>query len=189
MQDRTLPLDPKEVAAPGALDDEALGRTGEEIRDDGVDGDAPAGDRDPRLAGRYEHRTQAAPACFEVELAGRRHLPDRAIGADGEHDRRVDLEVRARRSAQVGRRLAQVAQLDPALARQLREPRDVVQPHVQTILEIETVLDAALEQVLPVTRKPAALRDDADERGVRPVLHTLLDRGDDRDAVIAFSGT
>src|SRR6266516_1891755 len=81
VQDRSLTLDPEQVPALPALDDEPLGGAGEEVGDDGVDGDAPAGDRDARLAGRDEHRTQAAIARLEVELAGRGHLPDRTVGA------------------------------------------------------------------------------------------------------------
>ncbi len=62
---------------------------------------------------------EPAPARLEIELDRDRLLADRAVGADREHDRRVDLEVRPRRDAQPRGRLAQVAQLDPALAGEL----------------------------------------------------------------------
>jgi hypothetical protein len=189
VQDRALALDPEQVAPLRAFDDEALGGAGQEIGDDGVDGDPPSRDRDSGLAGGNEDRAQAALACFEIELAGRGHLPDRAIGADREDDRRVDVEVLACGGAEVGRRLAEVAQLDAVLLCQLRQARDVVEPHVQPVLEVEPVRDAALQQLLPVAGEAAALGDHADERGVRFELHALVDRGDDRDAVVAFART
>src|SRR5207253_3230548 len=81
------------AASRAPLDDEPLGRAREEVRDDGVDRYSPPGDDHPGLAGRDEDRAQAAPARLEVELARDGHLPDRAVGADGEDDRRIDREV------------------------------------------------------------------------------------------------
>ena len=90
MDERALALDEEELAATArALDDEPLGGAGEEVGDDRVDRDAPAGDRDARLAGRDEDRLEPAPARLEVELDRDRLLPDRAVGADREDDRRV----------------------------------------------------------------------------------------------------
>jgi hypothetical protein len=188
MQDGALPLDPEQVAALAALDDQPLGRAREEVGDDRVDGDPPSRDRDPGLAGRDEHGAETALARLQVELTGRGHLPDRAVGADGQHDRGVDLEVRAGCGAQIVGRLAQVAQLDAVLVGQLGQAGDVVEADVEAVLEVEPMRDAALEQLLPVARKPAALSDDADERGIRPVLHPLVDGRDDRDAVVALAG-
>src|SRR5512133_1623802 len=112
MRERALALDEEQLSPTlGALDDEALGRAGEEVGDDGVDSDAPAGDRDARLAGRHELRLQATGAGFAVELDRDRLLPDRAVRADCEHGLRGDAEVLAGRDVQVGRRLAQVAEL------------------------------------------------------------------------------
>ena len=62
MEQRALALDPQQLAAArDALEHEPLGRAGEEVGDDGVDRDAPAGDRDPGLAGRDELAGDAAP--------------------------------------------------------------------------------------------------------------------------------
>src|SRR5919202_1971928 len=84
MDDRALSFDPQELAAPlVALDDEPLGGAGEEVGHDGVDRDSPARDRDPGLARRDEDGADAAPPRLEVELAADRHLPDRAVRADG----------------------------------------------------------------------------------------------------------
>ena len=124
MRERALALDEEELAAATmALDDEPLGRAREEVGDDRVDGDPPAGDRDPRLAGRDEHGGEAAAPGLEVELEGDGLLPDRAVGADGQHDLRRDLEVLAGRHVQLGGRLAQVAQLDPVTRGELGELR------------------------------------------------------------------
>ena len=120
VHERALPFDEQELAAAaGALDDERLGGAREEVGDDRVDGDAPARDRDPRLAGRHEDGRETAPARLEVELDRDRLLPDRAVRADGEDDRRVDLEVRSGRDAEALGRLAQVAQLDAACSCEL----------------------------------------------------------------------
>src|SRR5919204_6569613 len=61
VDDRALSLDPQELAAAlVALDHEPLGGAREKVGDDGVDGDAPAADRDPRLACGDEDGAEAA---------------------------------------------------------------------------------------------------------------------------------
>src|SRR5438309_9847191 len=167
MEDRALPFYPEQVAARAAFDHEPLRRSRQEVGDDRVDRDPPPGDGDPGLAGRNEDGTQPALPSLEVELARGRHLPDRAIGADGEHDRRVDVEIRSGRGAEIRRRLAQVAQLDAAFARELDEARDVPQADVQAVFEVEPVLDAFAQQGAPIGREMSTLSDDADERTVR----------------------
>ena len=130
MKDRTLPLDPEQVAALRALDDKPFRSAGEEIRHDSVDGDPPPRDCDAGLARRNEDAAQSAPPRLEIQLADRRHLPDRAVGADREHDLRIDLEVRAGRRTEIGRRLAQVAELDAVTTSEVDELRVVVQADV-----------------------------------------------------------
>ncbi len=64
MQERALPLDEQHLApALDALEHELLGRAGDEVRDDGVDRDPPAGDRDPGLAGRDELASASPARC------------------------------------------------------------------------------------------------------------------------------
>ena len=122
MRDRPLALYPEQAAATlRSLDDELLGGAGEEVRDDRVDGDAPAGDRDPGLAGRDELRGEAALPGRPVELERHRHLPDGAVGADGQDDLRRHAQVLARGDVEAGRRLAKVSQLDAAAGCQLGE--------------------------------------------------------------------
>ena len=116
MEQRALALDEEHLPAPlDTLDDESLGGAGDEVGDDRVDGDPPACDRHPRLARRHELAADAAAARLAVELERHGHLPDRAVGADGEDRRRGVREVLARRHVEAGRRLAQVAQLDAVL--------------------------------------------------------------------------
>src|SRR5581483_12387868 len=104
MEDRALSLDPQQLAAPAAsLDDEALGGAGDEVGDHRVDGDPPAGDRDPGLSRRNEDRPLAAAPRLEVELERDGHLPDRAIRADGEHDRAGHVEDLAGRRGEIRR--------------------------------------------------------------------------------------
>ncbi len=104
VHERALALDEQQLAAtPRALDDEPLGGSGEEVGDDRVDSDPPAGDRDARLPGRDEDRVEAARSRLEVELDGDGLLADRAVGADGEDDLRVDLEIRSGRDVQAPR--------------------------------------------------------------------------------------
>src|SRR5262249_39082941 len=114
MEERALTLDPEHLAATGgALDHQLLRGPGGEVGDDRVDGDPPAGDRDARLPGGNEDRPEAATLCLAVELQRDRHLPDRAVGADGEEDTGVESEIRAGRHVQTGGRLAEVAELHP----------------------------------------------------------------------------
>ena len=121
----------------------ALGGAGDEVRDDRVDGDPPAGDRDPGLAGRHEHRSEAAALRLAVELERDGHLPDRAVGADREDDPRGELEVRAGRDVQTVGRLAQVAQLDTVARRELDQLGVVLEVLVQAVLDVEPCCDAA----------------------------------------------
>src|SRR6185503_15633240 len=98
MHEGALTLDPQQLAtALAPLDDKALGRAAEEVGDDGIDRDPPAGDHHARLSRRDEDRAQAAAPRLEVELTRDGHLPDRAVGPDGEDDGRVDREVLAGR--------------------------------------------------------------------------------------------
>ena len=83
MEKRALSLDPEHLAALlDAFDHELLRRPGDEVRDDRVDRQPPAGDRDPRLSRWRELARVAEPPRLGVELERDRHLPDRTVGAD-----------------------------------------------------------------------------------------------------------
>ena len=89
MEQRALALDEEHLPAPlDTLDHEPLGGARDEVGDDRVDRDPPACDRHPRLARRHELAADAAAARLAVELERHGHLPDRAVGADGEDRRR-----------------------------------------------------------------------------------------------------
>src|SRR3954453_16200874 len=83
VDDRSLPLDPEQVAASSAFDDEPLRGTRDEVRNDGVDSDPPSGDRYTRLPGGHEDGLHASLARSAVELERDAHLADGAVGADG----------------------------------------------------------------------------------------------------------
>ena len=187
MGERSLPLDEQQLAAAlVALDDEPLGRAGEEVGDDRVDGDPPARDRDPRLAGRDEARLDPARPRSPLQLERDGHLPDRAVRADREHDLRRDRQVRAGGDVQVGRRAAQVAQLDAVARRQLDQLRVVRQELVQAVLDVQALRRCSSQQLAPRRREAAALGRDADDRRRRAEAERVVDRADDRDAALGL---
>ena len=165
VRDRALALDEEQLSpALVSLDDEPLGRAGDEVRDDRVDGDAPAGDRDPRLTGRDEGGRDPAGGRGPVELERDGHLPDRTVGADREHVLRRLLEVGARGHVQIGGRAAEVAELDAVTNGELAQLLVVAQELVQAVLHVQPARDGGLQQLAPRGRKATARRGDADER-------------------------
>ena len=166
---------------------EPLGRSCDEVGHDSVDGDAPAGDRDAGLAGGHEDGREPSPPCLEVELERHRLLADRAVGADGVHDRRPVGEVRAGGDADVLRRAAQVAQPDPVPAGGLGELRVVGEERVQACLDVHPVRDRRQEDLAPGRVERAAGRRDADDRGRRPKGQRVRDASDDRDPLVRLA--
>jgi hypothetical protein len=190
MDERALTLDEEQLSpTPRPFDDEPFGGAGEKVGDDGVDGDAPAGDRDARLAGGDEDRSEPACARRAVELDGDRLLADRAVRADREDNSGGDAEVLAARDVEIGRRLAQVAELDAVLAGEGGHLFVVAQELVEPVLDVQPGDDRLLEQLAPGGRKAAALRGHADQGRVRFVLQPLLDSADDRDLLVALAGS
>ena len=125
MEQRALALDEQQLAATrDALEHEPLRGAGDEVGDDRVDRDAPAGDRDPGLA----RRDELAPRCRARRARGRARAR-RVIFPIAQSEPTVSttcapcVEVLAGRHVEPGRRLAQVAQLDAvARARARRAP-------------------------------------------------------------------
>ena len=70
---------------------------------------------------------------------------------------------------------------------ELLQVRIVGEEDVQPVLDVESARDAALEQVDPRRWETAALRRNADERGVRVELERVVDAADDRHAVLGVS--
>ena len=190
MQERALALDPEQLAAAlDALDHEPLGGAGDEVGDDGVDGDPPAGDRDPGLPGRDEHAS-ARPrrARLEVELERDGHLPDRAVGADRQDDprRRRRGSLRSGRSAPSGG-LRRSRSSTPCRAASSASSGSSADELVQAVLDVEARRD----------RSSSAAR--ASAGGKRPPWvatptsavvgskrERLVDGADDRDAVLGL---
>ena len=82
--ERALALDDDPVAEPLALLDQPLDRALGEVADQPVDGDAPALDHHPGLAGRHEDGPVAGGQRRATQLERDRHLADRAVAADGQ---------------------------------------------------------------------------------------------------------
>ncbi len=182
---RALALDEEQLSpALVPFDDELLGRAGDEVGDDGVDRDAPAGDRDPGLPGRDEPRLDPARPGGAVELERHRHLPDRAVGADGEDVPRRLLQVGARGHVEVCGGSPQVAELHALLGREPAQLLVVGEELVQAVLDVEPVPDRALQQLAPRGREPSSGRRDADERRRRLEAERVLDRAHDRHAAL-----
>ena len=73
------------------------------------------------------------------------------------------------------------------LAGERDQLRIVVEEDVQAVLDVEPARDAGAEQLDPRRRKAAALRRYADERRRRPVGERVVERADDRHAVLGLS--
>ena len=97
----------------------------------------------------------AAPR-LGVELERDGHLPDRAVGADREHDPRVVGEVAAGRRVEARRRLPQIAELDSVTGGEDAELGIVRDELVEAALDVEAGGDAGLEELAPGGREPAA---------------------------------
>ena len=121
--------------------------------------------------------TTASPrrARLAVELERDRHLPDRAVGADGEDDRRAgSCRFSPVGTFEAGGRLAQVAQLDAVLARRARPaPGRRETNSCRPFSTSSPAAIALLQQLAPRRREAAALGRDADERGRRLVAQRL----------------
>ena len=140
MEDRALALHPEELAAALApLDDERLGGAGDEVGDDGVDRDPPAGDRDPRLPGRDEHRRTPR------RRASRSSSSETVIFPIAQSEPTVStivpgtFQVLAGRGREVARRPAQVAQLDVVPRREVGSSASSREEHVQAVLDVEAL--------------------------------------------------
>ena len=166
VQERALALDPEQLsAARGALDDELLGGAGDEVGDDRVDGDPPAGDRDPGLPGRDEDRSHPAPLRLAVELERDGHLPDRAVGADREDDPSPAVRG-SRRSGRSARRAACAgrAARPRARAASATSSGSSSRYSCSPFSTSRPGGDALPQQLAPRRREAAARRGDADER-------------------------
>src|SRR6185312_14462055 len=91
VDERSLAFHQHDLGAFGRLHDEPFGGAGDEVGDDGVDGDAPSFDEDAGLAGAGEAHGASALGEPVAQLQGSGHFADVAVGAHGEDDRGVDI--------------------------------------------------------------------------------------------------
>jgi hypothetical protein len=120
---------------------------------DVVDRDTPPGDRDARLAGGHEHRTQAARTGGAIELEGQHLFADHRVGSHAVHDADARGAVaRTARDVEVRRGQAQVAQLHTALLGGRAQFLVVAQQRVQTRLDVEPGLDRLQQHRSPGRR-------------------------------------
>ena len=134
----------------------------------------------PGLAGRDELGRDPARPRLAVELERDGHLPDRAVGADGEHDLPGQLEVAAARDVEPFGRAAQVGQRRARCRSERRQLGVVADELVQPVLDADPVLDAVPQHLPPGGREAAALGGDPDERDGRAQRERRRDVGDDR---------
>ena len=165
-----------------ALDDQPLRRAGQEVGDHGVDGDPPAGDRDPGLPGRDEHRLQPSPARLEVELdarpsSSRSRSPSRRSARSCAGTSRFSPVGTLR----PGGGLRRSRSSTPCRAASSRELRVVADELVQAALDVEPLRDRALQQLAPGRREAASLGRHPDDRGRRAEAERVVDGGDDRE--------
>ena len=160
MDERALALHPEQLAAAlAALDDEALGGAGDEVGDDRVDRDPPAGDRHARLPGRDEDRAArraAAPrgrARSETVIfpIAQSEPTVRTIVASTARFSPVAVE----RSAG-GRRRSRSS--TPRSAASALSSGSSDEEHVEAVLDVEALLDAVAEELHPRGREVPALR-------------------------------
>src|SRR5205809_7034505 len=109
MRERPLSFDDDVVGGLRGVAGHLLRRAGDEVRDDGIDSDALARDRDARLT-RCDERDALSRAAERVDdLERRRHLPHRRIRADSEDDERSLAAPAMPADRMVGRWLAELA--------------------------------------------------------------------------------
>ena len=169
MEQRALALDEQHLAAAlDTLDDESLGGAGDEVGDDRVDGDPPACDRDPRLAGRDELAADAAAAAPR----GRARATTVIFPiAQSEPTVRIVVAPCVRFSPVGTLRPAGGLRRSRSSTPCSRGERDSSgSSETNSCRPLSTSSPAAMqsfEQVAPRRREAPALRRDADERGRR----------------------
>ena len=179
MNDRTLPFHEHEVGLGSAIEHQLFRRAGDEIGDHGVDADSPPFDEDAGLPGGGEAGPDALFPQRAEKLELRGHLPDVAVGADGEHHGRVHVSNAAVGDGDLRWRPTQVVDGDVVLACNLDELGNVTEEAVQATPHLEPVLDGAAHELHPFGRNLAARRRDADEEGVGTEREPLIQCGDD----------
>src|SRR5215203_72163 len=171
MSQGALALDQDEVGrGPGRLEHQLFGGTRDEIRDHGVDADAPPRDDYAGLSRGDELGGEAGLPGGPLDLQGRRHLADGAVRPYGERDLGPDLEALPREERDALRRLAHVP--DGLAGKLGREP----------LVEAADDLDPSFRRnpqgLHPLFRKPPACGGEPDQNSGRRELQRLFERPD-----------
>ena len=185
VHERALALDDEQLAPTlGSLDDEPLGGAGDEVRDDRVDCDPPARDRDPGLAGRDELGVEPAPPRLAVELDRDGLLADRAVRADRERLFAASCRFSPVGTLRSGGGLRRSWSSTPCW-RRARPARRRRRGTRGGRSRRRGRPRSSRQQLAPGRREAPALGGDADERRRRAVGEPVLDGADDRDALVA----
>ena len=148
---------------------QAFGRSGEEIGDHRIDGDAAAADHDTGLAGGAEGRLVAR----RNKGAGQRQrgifLAERAIGADGEQPLAGAFFARSHRKAPVG--MADIMKVPAMARRRLRQFGHAGQPRVHAADDIEPGRQRCHQRRHPFRANLAAHRRHTDQQALRAGRH------------------
>lgn len=143
---------------------EQLGRTGDEVRDHGVDGKAAPADQQACLTGGTEIGVPARSTHIAFKRERCVFLADRAIGADGQQSAPASPRPGADRQGDARGKVPDI--VDPAA--QCGGPRRdlgaVHQPVMKARREIEPGIERAEQYRQPIVGYPAAERRDADHQ-------------------------
>ena len=171
----------------GPLDDEPFGRAGDEVRDDGIDGDSqpaiaipvcPVGTKiEARPRRRASRSSSSATVIFPIAQS------DPTVSTTVPGTSRF-APVAVDRSAGGRRRSRSWTSWRAASSSQLGI---VGEEDVKPVLDVEPVDDAAAQDVHPRRWESAALRGDPDERRVRLEAERIVDGRDDRHALLRLA--
>ena len=144
-----------------------FGSACDEIRHNGIDGDAAARNEHASLAGGAEFGVEAEPAHLALHGQGGVFLADRAVRADGEQAPAGALRAFAGCEGDV--REAHVMQLAAMPRRRGRDFGDGAEPLVQAGRNIEAGVECGDDLTDPVIGQHAAGIGDANHHGLRPL--------------------
>jgi hypothetical protein len=171
MSQGALALDEDEVGrGPGCFEHQLFGGTRDEIRDHGVDADAPPRDDYAGLSRGDELGGEAGLSGGALDLQGRRHLADGAVRPYGERDLGPDLEALPREERDALRRLAHIP--DGLAGKLGREPL------VEAADDLEPRFRRNPQGLHPLFREPPACGGEPDQYRGRRELQRLFERSD-----------
>jgi len=182
MRERALALDDHPVRALRGFTDHELSGSGNEVRDDRVDGDAAARDRDPGLSRRHElgGLARASQSCSDLERRG--HLPYRGVRPDREHNAGA-LAARAMPAdGEIPGWLAQLAHPRGAALRGGGETGVREHAFMQSVPHLDPAPEGARQRGAIAVGDATARCRRPDEKDRRTARHGFINRRDDGHA-------